>query len=148
MFPLKGAFRRTGREFAAVIADEYGQRVVAVGPVRNGGQHPADRGVHLRNHGGETAAIDIGDVRIGLHGLLRRLQRGVRGGERQVHEVRSIAFVTLDQFDGIVPEQVSDVTFFVKRFAVALPVRNAIERVRVVVDFAAVGAVEVVVTHG
>ena len=69
----------------------------------------------------------------------------MRGGKRQVHEIRRIAFISLDQTDGLVPQQVGDVAFLVERFAVAFPVRNAIECVGVVVDFAAVGAIEVVV---
>ena len=140
MFPL-----RSGPEFTAVIADEYDQRVIAVRSARNGAEYVADRCVHLRDHGGETAAVEIGDVGVGLHGFLRRLQRRMWCGERQVHEIRRIAVVSLDQTDGLVPQQVGDVAFLVERFAVALPVGNAIECVGVVIDFAAVGAVEVVV---
>ena len=62
------------------------------------GEHAADGVVHRRHHGGKHLPLAF-DVREAVEVLLRRLQRGVLGVERQVQE-EGLVLVLLDPVDG------------------------------------------------
>ena len=96
---------------STVVADEEDQRILFQLLLAHFRQHGAHGIIGGREHRREGAAFFVLDARESRQVLVSRLQRGVYGVERKVHEPR-FALVLLDERHGLAPEGVGRIVDF------------------------------------